>query len=198
MPQSNPQEDEFHKCVGYSITAWAKVEEWLFELCWRSLASSKECAAIVYFRTPTLDARIQLVDELVRTILPKPERKSGGHAHPDVVAWSSLKQKISSHLSTRRRIAHHPVRPQKTTVVLDGTFGGAPFGSVPFGSGAVREEVSWLEIFASENEQLRGRGEEVQPLKATDIMSYSYLVNGLADEVMNYYLNVFLKHVKPS
>ena len=35
---------KLHKWVGYSITAWAKIEEGLFEPCWRSLGSSKERA----------------------------------------------------------------------------------------------------------------------------------------------------------
>jgi len=94
---SDARSDEFYKWVGHSITAWADVETWLFQLCWRSIGSSegsKKRAAIVYFRTPSLDARIKLVDELVNTVLPKPAPESGTHTNADVRKWNELKKSL--------------------------------------------------------------------------------------------------------
>jgi hypothetical protein len=79
MPKTDPERDEFYMWIGHCISAWAKVEERLFKICWHSLRAPKTQAAIVYFRTPSLDARLSLVDELVKSALPKPERRDGGH-----------------------------------------------------------------------------------------------------------------------
>ena len=65
-----------HKWVGYCITPWADVEEHLFEICGKALACAKERAAIIYYKTPTVDARLSLTDELARSVLPKPKRKA--------------------------------------------------------------------------------------------------------------------------
>ena len=114
MPDA--RSDELHMWVGYSITAWAEVEDGLFELCWRSLGSTKERAAIVYFKTPGTDSRLTLVDELVKTVLPKQEREDGGHHHTDLKAWIKLRDRIKTQLATRRRIAHHPAGYRKVIV----------------------------------------------------------------------------------
>jgi hypothetical protein len=158
---SDSRSDEFYKWVGHSITAWANVETWFFQLCWRSIGSSeasKERAAIVYFRTPTLDARIKLVDELVKTILPRPQRRKGGHAYPDVQQWNKLKKKLEKNLSTRNRIAHHPAGPRKGIVEIRPAHGPpnepSP-GTVHFRVAHAIAEFSRLEIYMSEDEQLR-------------------------------------------
>lgn len=63
--------EEFLMWIGTCITAWAKVEEQLFGICEHCLGARTDRAAIVYYRTPTIDSRVLLVDELVRTVLPK-------------------------------------------------------------------------------------------------------------------------------
>ena len=55
--------DEFFTWLGKCITAWAQVEEHLFEICVHSLGATRHRVAIVYYRTPTLDARLQLTNE---------------------------------------------------------------------------------------------------------------------------------------
>ena|SRR5215831_8197282 len=96
--------DEFHKWMGYCISAWAQIEEHLFNVCWKCLGSpQKEPAAIVYYRTPGVNARLGLIDELVKSALPKPERKSGGHQHADVARWELIEEKIRFELAIRRK-----------------------------------------------------------------------------------------------
>jgi hypothetical protein len=101
-------ETSFLMHPGYCISTWAEVEQKLFEICWKALQSPREQAAIVYYRTPTLDARLTLTDELLRHVLPKRERPNGGHDHPDVMAWDALDKEITELLPTRNRLAHHP------------------------------------------------------------------------------------------
>jgi hypothetical protein len=151
--------DEFRKWVGYCITAWAGLEEELFDLCWRALASGKAQAAIVYFRTPGLEPRLTLVDELVCSRLPKPERKSGGHSHPDVDAWKELLIAIRAQLSIRRQIAHHPVREVDNLVDLMANENFPQTNTLT---------LSWLEIYMSGNEELREKG-SASPLRQPEL-----------------------------
>jgi hypothetical protein len=58
------------------------------------------------------------------------------------------------------------------------------------------EEFSRLEIYMSENERLRGKGESQKPLYTGAIRSHSITVTNLADELMHFFQNIFLKHVK--
>jgi hypothetical protein len=81
---------EFYMYVGYCITAWAKVEEELFDICVDLLGSKLERAAIVYYRLPSLSVRLGLVDELVASALPQRTKKNGGHDHPDLKAWITM------------------------------------------------------------------------------------------------------------
>jgi hypothetical protein len=64
----NPQElhDEFHLMAGQCISQWAFTDSILFLICQRVLGCSTEHAAIVYYRTPTLDARLTLTSDLNR------------------------------------------------------------------------------------------------------------------------------------
>jgi hypothetical protein len=192
--------DELHKWVGYSITAWAKVEEGLFELCWRSLGSSEERAAIVYFRIPGINGRIQLVDELVKTVLPKPERKDGGHSHTDIEAWEKLRKRIvTNELPTRRRIAHHPAGYRKVRFEFRPTSTELPRepepGAVHFSVAHEVGESSRPEIYQSEAETLSGKSVDVVSLNIGEVRSYSERVSNLADELQNFVKNNFLKYI---
>jgi hypothetical protein len=149
--------------VGYCITTWADVEENLFHILWKCLQCPIEQAAIVYYRTPTLDARLSLTDELVKHILPKPDRKSGGHPHPDVKQWNGIEAKFRQLLAVRRRIAHHPFQSM--------TF--------PEGRGLLSDYTS-VQIWISEEEKLRGRSSAVEPLLLGDLKSHHILILHLA------------------
>lgn len=74
--------NEFYQLIGKCIKEWAMVEEKLFELFVFALKAPRKQAAIVYYRCPTIDARLNLTDKLIRAILPQRERKDGGHDHP--------------------------------------------------------------------------------------------------------------------
>ncbi len=165
----DPDRDEFHMWIGYCISSWARVEERLFEVCWAALSCPKERAAIVYYRTPTLDARLKLTDKLVRSALPKPARKSGGHLHRHVSIWEALKREITSQLQTRSRIAHQPVGIWQTPVPMDND----------------EDEfllTSYL-LFMSENEVLRGRTASPHALDVTHLVDHNYAVTRLAGEL---------------
>lgn len=89
MASRNYEADEFHAWVGYCITAWAGIDQRLFEIFWQILACSKNHASVIYYRINSMDTRLNLVDELVETTFPK--RKSGEHKPDDLIAWNKLK-----------------------------------------------------------------------------------------------------------
>ena len=64
------------------------------------------------------------------------------------------------------------------------------------GAAHARGEFHRLEIYMSENERLRGKGETSEPLNTGAIRSHSTVVSGLSDEVKHFFRNNFLKHVK--
>lgn len=139
--------DEFHKHLGYGVAAWAQVDEVLFKIFQRCVGPWQQCA-IIYYRTPGLDVRLNLVDEIVRAILPKPEKPSGAHPHPDVKVWHLAKSSFSDLLGTRRRIAHQQVA---ASVYITGDY-----PSIEEFSARLSIEVS-----PSYQERLRGRDSDV-------------------------------------
>src|SRR5580704_18065915 len=105
MPDEPPKSgqelgDEFHAMVGYCIAEWASVDDELFQI-FRHCVGPIEQSAIIYYRTPGLKPRLDLTEELVKSVLPKRTKKSGGH-DPAVADFEKL-------LGTRRRIAHQPI-----------------------------------------------------------------------------------------
>src|SRR5580704_6556881 len=166
-----------HKWVGYCITPWADVEEHLFEICGKALACAKERAAIIYYKTPTVDARLSLTDELARSVLPKPKRKSGDHPHADVTTWAELRNRIRSNLETRNRIAHDPVHKREITV---------PLRYAPAFPGTHSLSATVFESNVSQNEMLRGKDDGSKPLFSGDIMAHFFIAKGLANETQNF------------
>jgi hypothetical protein len=63
------------------------VDDELFRI-FRDCVGPYEQSAIIYYRTPTLNARLGLTEEIVQSVLPKRPKKSGGHYHPSVKAWN--------------------------------------------------------------------------------------------------------------
>ena len=162
---NNNSADEFFTWLGKCIIAWAQVEEHLFEICVHSLGGTRHRVAIVYYRTPTLDSRLQLTNELVRTVLPARDPPSGGHDHPDTKKWDDLRSQIIGLLPVRNRMAHHPVT-YKDLGAMPMMFGSGHAGPVLPVIG------SWYESYVSEAEKLRGKHEDIKPLTAPDLSQH--------------------------
>jgi hypothetical protein len=173
----------FHMYVGFCITAWALIEEQLFKICTFSLATSAGQAAIVYYRTPSLDARLSLVSELVTNMLPQKERPNGGREHPAVIRWNELSKNVRDLLTIRRRIAHHPVSARHTLDKKDG------IGELDL--------KTWLEIYMSQEEQLRGRDKNLKPLKEDHLTIHYLDVAGLSRKLGAFYSDVLVKQPQP-
>jgi hypothetical protein len=192
---SKSPNDEFLMWIGLCITAWAKVEEYLFAVCEECLGTRTDRAAIVYYRTPTIDARIKLIDELVRTRLPTRERKSGGHDHPDLKEWDDLRKDTLALLSTRRRIAHHPVKARtEMEQAMIVTEAGEALVTEAGEALVALKEKTWLEIYSSEAERLRPGTGEVSPLKFDHLVQHCSSVQEIARRTAEFLRKTLPKH----
>jgi len=181
MVEYPTQHDDFLMWVGFCITAWARTEERLFKICETCLQARKDRVAVVYYRTPTIDARIKLIDELVRTVLPKSQKKNGGHDHPDLVEWNRLRKDMVDLLGARSRIAHHPVRAQSARGQNRAFW--------------YLEKSSWFEIYASDAERLRTGRDDAKPLKQDDLVSHCHMVHEITRRAAKFSKDVLPKHV---
>jgi hypothetical protein len=193
MAEPDPASKEFHEHIGYCITAWADVEEELVNILFRSIFvlpgfSSVKLAlrhtAIIYYRTPSLDARLSLVDEIVRTILPQRKKgASGEHNHPLVKQWNGLIKRCRDLLGTRRRIAHHPVAQSHL------------FITNPPGLGLLNQ--GWFELFANNIERLRGKDDEAKPLRLHDLRQHQEDVKSLALNLRAFISDALVRKKEP-
>lgn len=168
-----PEEKEFLYCVGRAITEWAQVDERLFQICAAVLRASKEHVAIIYYRTNTLGARLVLVDELVTTVLPKSDRKNGGHNPPVTADWMSLKKDIEDALSVRNQLAHSPSGPQ------------AELERRPDGTAGITD--IWWASYKSATEKLRAKGRgNIGDLKIDDVTAHVQAVGHIWIRLRNF------------
>ena len=171
-----PQTDAFWLMVGKCIGAWANVEEALFRIVWKCLGPYEQ-SAIVYYKTPSLEARFTLADELVESVLPK--TKPGKQHHPSVKSWTAAKSGYDKLLSVRRRIAHQPV--------------GA--ATAPLRAGMALDEgpAFWLEIFVSQQERTRKRSSGHQPLLIEDLSKHRVALRALSERLQQFHDDVLTK-----
>src|ERR1700731_2781989 len=113
-----PHFQEFFQRVGQCITQWSEIENELFRLCHLSLRCTLRRAAIVYYRTPSIEGRIALTDELIKSFLPQRDKKAGSHDHPSVKEWKDIISEIRSLLPQRNMIAHSPIQPVQIDIMM--------------------------------------------------------------------------------
>jgi hypothetical protein len=170
--------DEFHMMVGYCVAEWARVDDELFRI-FRDCLGPYEQSAIIYYRTPGLDVRFGLTDEIVRSVLPKRPKRSGSHEHPDVRAWVKAKGDYQNLLGTRRRIAHHPIMVRQEPFRVGMATGEAP--------------PSWFEIYVSQHEGLREKSSDLPPLRIDHLKAHFIAVAQLRDRLHRFFYDVLTK-----
>jgi hypothetical protein len=163
---------EFYSLVGVAVTDWAHIDQELFRVCADILKSDGQHAAIVYYRTPTLSARLTLIDELIHTIFPKPIRKSGGHPSQSEKMWGKLHNDIDEELSVRNQLAH------------------SPSGLLIESPGEATAPPHWVTdvryaSYMSATEKLRGRDHRKE-LKVGDVKDHLKKVKGLFIRLRNF------------
>jgi hypothetical protein len=186
---------EFYMYVGLCITAWAKIDEELFDILVDVLETSREKASIIYYRINMLAGRMGLVDELTTSILPKPEKKNGGHHHPLVIEWTNLRKAVEGLFSTRTQIAHHPT---ENRLAFRWKHNGEMV-QVADGTTVSLNDVTWsnsYSIYVGQAERLRGRHEQVKPLTADELSMHCQHVQAAAQKLENFRAARLVPHLK--
>ena len=140
-----------------------------------------------------MSVRLELVDELVLSVLPKRDKKDGGHDHPEVTLWKELKKETEGLFKIRSRIAHHRV-----DVRTDARFreSGEP---MPLNQPVPIEQLAFtssFELYVSEAERLRGRHEKATPLKVDDLSIHCVQVQRAAQRLHHFRAAKLQAHLK--
>lgn len=188
LGRSQKDSDEFHMWMGHCITAWAEVDDTLFNIFRHCVGPKLQCA-IIYYKTPSLEARFSLTDEIVRSILPK--KKPGEHDHTYVKRWDKAIKTRADLLAVRRRIAHHPVAANMQ-VFVHGALATMPPDRMPIGGNPI-ERFSWLELYMSDGEKLRGRDAHLSPLRVNDLEGHFDAVGHLSNDLLGFLIEVILE-----
>jgi hypothetical protein len=187
-----PPKHEFYMYVGLCITAWAKVEDELFDICVDALGCTQERASIVYYRTPSLSGRIELIDELIVTALPR-RTKDGDREHEDVKRWKALKKTLLGMMSIRNKIAHHPVNHAVAMRFRD------TGDLIPRGQPVPLENLDFQNsywIHRSKAEGLRGRDRGQPPLKTDDLSMHCAQVELTVPKIKTFRTAILLRHIR--
>jgi hypothetical protein len=104
---TDTDEVAFYAELGRAVTDWALVEQELFAITHSILNCTAERAAIVFYRTPTIDSRITLTDDLISSFFPR--HNPGEHPDTKLKLWNNLQRKMKEILPFRNKLAHHPV-----------------------------------------------------------------------------------------
>ena len=180
-PEAQALSDEFHMIMGYSIAAWSRVDAELFRI-FQDCLGPLDQSAIIYYRTPGLDVRLGVTDELVKTtLLPSWERP--GTRDPRIRAWRKLFEDFRKLLSVRRRIAHQPVHFAEVNGYADGYVEPGYFTALDL----------WLEIHVSKHERLRDSAAKLPPLRAVDLREHLQAVDALKERLASFYSDVLTK-----
>ncbi len=189
---------EFFETLGRCISAWAMVDDELFRIFRDCIGPYEQCA-IIYYRTPGLDLRLNLTDEIVESVLPRPERKSGGHVHKSVKEWKALFNKFKKLLEVRRRLAHHPVslKYEWCYQLTEDSYGLAQlFSGKPPKMGLLPKRIHAIDV--GEHERLRKKSGAMQSLTERDLLIHLSSVRTLANDLNEFSRVVLTRRLEES
>ena len=109
IPMLDQQRKDFYQLVGQCIKAWATVEGKLFEVCELLLKTRPHFVSVIFFRTPTISARLDLTNELLTVRFPNIKQGNQEIDQPVMLEWKYIKAEINRLLPQRNSLAHDPV-----------------------------------------------------------------------------------------
>jgi hypothetical protein len=158
IPMLDLQLKEFYQLIGQCIKAWATVEDKLFDVCEKLLKTERHFVSVIFFRTPSIDARVKLTHELLAVHFPKIKKGNRDTDHPVLAEWKGIKTKIERLLPERNSLAHHPVRMNIQA-----------------------RNLTSFETSPSQKERLRGK--EVKPVEDIKLSRHLKEVNGISQSL---------------
>ena len=188
----------FFETLGRCIAAWVTVDDELFRV-FRDCLGPYEQSAIIFYRLPGLEPRLTLTDEIVASVLPKPERKSGGHDHESMKEWKVISKQFEKLLATRRRLAHQPVslKYEWRYGVNEHSFGTEQLlGNEPPKMFPQRFAIHSVEV--GERERMRSRASDLKPLTERDLLVHLSNVRKLANNLNEFCRVVLTRRLEKS
>jgi hypothetical protein len=187
MPSDSTSEHEvryrdFYMLVGACIKRWAHVEEVVFNVCHWALNTDDRLVAVVFSRTPSLDAQLTLsLDLLEARLLAKP-LQSGSHIPPKLKQWRTLLRAVRELVPIRNFIVHHP-----TTQVMEavGITTNDPGRRAAILAASPPPKQYWA-IRPSRSERLRLRTRKIEELRAEDLAAHYEQVTKLLPRLLQF------------
>jgi hypothetical protein len=174
--------DAFMALLGTCITEWAWIEEEIYKICQLILGTVSEHTSIVFYRTPTLEGRLSLADELMGTIFPKPE--NGEHLHFDAGIWSKLLSDLRFQMPIRNQLAHSPT-------------GAGIFGFTDERTGKIDEIVEIkMQSYPHDQEMHRPKKPNRKLLHHEDLETHLNAVRAIYSRLRTFRLDTLPPHVK--
>jgi hypothetical protein len=109
IPLLDEQRKDFYQLIGQCIKAWATVEGKLFDICEILLQTRPHFVSVIFYRTPTISARVDLTHELLAVRFPKARQGNQEVDQPVMLEWKDIKTEITRLLPQRNSLAHDPV-----------------------------------------------------------------------------------------
>ena len=175
-------QDQFYAALGRAITDWANLEAELFEITASILGCARERAAVVFYRTPTIDSRLTLTSDLIKSLLPR--HLPGKHPPPLAKEWKVLQSDIKDNLPIRNRLAHDPAAPVVNV-----------YKSI---DGKVLKKRIRQASYMSETQRLRNPDQPLNALGIEDIRAHITVVSSLINCLRNFRDVAFAKPPKAS
>ena len=92
--------------VGLCLTRWGLLDEIVFKIFHEILHTETKLAAIIYYKSPSLDTRLNLCDELVAAAFPY----LAGKPKPQIIRmWNGIREALRKLTPVRNALAHHNV-----------------------------------------------------------------------------------------
>ncbi len=166
-----------HLWIGRCISEWANIEETIFDICCIALCTHIKLAAIVFYKTPSLSARLTLTTELLQALFSK---EPGAHANHILKNWREITATIDELILYRNLMAHQP---------LD----DAPIGGYDFFINSDETDILKLmayrdsfKIAMSKSEAIRGKKAKIPAIDEKDMPNYFERVRELYKSMISF------------
>lgn len=97
----------FYEWVGRCIKRWADLEGYVYELADWAINGERSISAIVFFRTPSFEARLTLTSDLLKRSL-RDEKRDREKEPTNLERWTKLEKDIRALMDFRNALAHQP------------------------------------------------------------------------------------------
>ena len=124
QPKKTIPDFTIYSWVGLCIKRWAYAESHMYGICRSALGMNERprraLAAVIFFRTPSIEARMTLISDLLQAVAFPDGKKSGQHDPEFLKKWRKVEALMRELTPFRNFIAHNPMQRRHASVLVDG------------------------------------------------------------------------------